>query len=108
MVVNYKPINEHREFEVTNIPNLESAFLYLGKAKWFSFLDLNQAYLQILLNEESKKYTSFFWPFGQYEYKYLPFGLTSGILVLTRLIEKISVILNINPSFHSITTYAFT
>lgn len=89
MVVNYKSINRLAELEVTPIPTLEFVFQFLGKAKWFSLLDLNQDYLQITLDEESKKYTSFVCPFGQYKYNFLPFGLTSGDLVLTHLIEKI-------------------
>lgn len=47
----------------------------LGRAKWFSTLDLFSGFFQIPLNEESRKYTSFSTPEGSFQYKVLPFGL---------------------------------
>lgn len=89
MVIINKPIKELTELEATPIPTLESAFQYLGKAKWSFLLDLNQEYLQIPLNEKYRKFTSFVFPFQQFEYNYLHFRLASGGLALTCLIEKI-------------------
>lgn len=54
------------------ISTFESALQYLDKSKWFSLLDHNLAFLQISLDEESKKYTSFICPFGQFQYNFLP------------------------------------
>lgn len=52
LVVNYKTITKLTELEVTAIPTIESTFQYLGK--WFSLLDLHQAYFQIPLDDKSK------------------------------------------------------
>ena len=89
MVVDYRGINSILDLEATPMPTIESAFQHLGQARWFSLLDLNQAYNQIPLDEASKKYTAFVVPWAQYEFNFLPFGLASGSMVLTSLIDKI-------------------
>ena len=89
MVVDYRKINSIIDLEATPMPTIESAFQHLGQARWFSLLDLNQAYNQIPLDEESKKYTSFVTPWAQYQFEFLPFGLASGSMVLTSLIDHI-------------------
>lgn len=88
-VVNYKQLNNVIDLEATPMPTIESAFQYLGNARWYTLLDLNSAYMQIPLAEESKKYTSFVVPWAQMEYNVLPFGLSTGSQVLTRLIDRI-------------------
>lgn len=42
------------KFEATAIPTLESDFQYHDKVKWFSLLNLKQAFLQIPLDEIKK------------------------------------------------------
>lgn len=41
------------------------------------------------LTEKSKKYTSYVTPYGLFDYNQFPFGIASGSLVLTRLINQI-------------------
>lgn len=89
MVVDYRKVNSLLELDCTPVPCIESAFQHLGKARLFSILDLNQAYNQIPLDEPSKQFTSFVVPWGQYEFNFLPFGLASGSMVLTSLIDRI-------------------
>lgn len=89
MVVDYRNLNAILELDATPMPTIESAFQHLGQARWFTLLDLNSAYNQIPLAEESKPYTSFVVPWAQYEFNYLPFGLASGSMVLTSLIDRI-------------------
>lgn len=88
-VVNYKQLNNQIELESTPMPTVETAFQYMGQAKWYTLLDLNSAYLQIPLTERSRKYTAFVVPFGQFEFQVVPFGISTGSQVLTRLIDKI-------------------
>lgn len=89
MVVDYRGINKILDLEATPMPTIEAAFQHLGQARWFTLLDLNQAYNQIPLDEGSKKFTAFVVPWAQYEFNNLPFGLASGSMVLTSLIDKI-------------------
>jgi transposase InsO family protein len=89
MVINYRALNQGLVLEATPMPTLQSSFEHLGKAKWFTLLDLNSAYNQIPLDDESKKYTAFVVPWAQYEFNFVPFGLANGSMVLTDLMNKI-------------------
>lgn len=89
MVVNYKALNNGLSLEAVPTPTVETAFQYLGKAKWFTLLDLNSAYNQIPLDEESKPLTAFVVPWAQYEFNYVPFGLANGSMVLNDLMNKV-------------------
>jgi hypothetical protein len=51
-------------------------------------LDLNSAYYQIGLTEESKPVTAFATDWNLFEYCRVPFGLAAGAQVLTRLLDK--------------------
>ena len=61
LVVDYRQLNKRIEFESIPLPDIHSAFHYFTKAKVFTVMDLNQAFHQIPLSEESKRcllYTS--------------------------------------------------
>lgn len=89
MVINYRALNQGLTLEATPMPTVESAFQHLSGAKFFTLLDLNSAYNQIPLAEESKHLTSFVVPWAQYEFQYVPFGVANGSYVLSNLINKI-------------------
>jgi len=50
---------------------------------------LNQAYYQIPLSEASKPLTDFCTDWNLYQYARVPFGLATGVQVLTRLLDRV-------------------
>ena len=50
----------------------------LKKARWFSKLDLNSAYWQVVLDPEDRHKTAFVTRDGLFEFLVMPFGLTSA------------------------------
>lgn len=89
LVVDYRRLNQNIELISAPIGNLNTSFHHFSKAKYFSTLDLNNAYGQIALTERSKKLTAFITPFALYQYKRIPNGISSGAQVLSSLMEKI-------------------
>jgi hypothetical protein len=65
------------------------AFHWFAKTKYFTTLDLNQAYHQIPLSERSKPLTSVCTDWNLYQYTCVPFGLATGAQVLTRLLDRV-------------------
>lgn len=60
----------------------------VGKATFFSCIDLSAAY-QIVLYNNCKKYTAFITPFGCFQFKRMPFGLASAAAVFQRVMHNI-------------------
>lgn len=72
------------------IPAVESILAKLRRAKVISTIDLSQAYHQVELEENSRKYTAFRVPGrGVFQYKRMPFGLANAPGVFQGLIDKL-------------------
>lgn len=88
-VVDYRLLNKKVVLESIPLPDIHSCFSWFGKAKFFSSLDLNKAYHQIALEEDSKHVTAFATDWNLYEFNRVPFGLATGAAVLSRLLDHI-------------------
>ena len=64
-------------------------FMQPWQGKIFSKLYLKHAYLQIPLDETSKKYTTINTPKGLFQYERLPFGVSSALSLFQRTIENL-------------------
>ena len=71
------------------IPKIDDLFARLSKGKLFSKLDLSQAYQQLTLDEESKKYVVINTHRGLFRYTRLPFGIASAPGIFQRVIESL-------------------
>lgn len=89
LVVDYRRLNKLIDTEATPLPNIDISFHWFNKARYFTVLDLNAAYHQIPLSTRSRKLTAFCTPTHLYEYSRLPFGLSTGAQVLTRLLNLV-------------------
>lgn len=62
----------------------------LPKAKYLSTLDLSEAFLQIPLDQESRRYTAFsILGKGMFQFTRLPFGLVNSPATLARLMDQV-------------------
>lgn len=68
--------------------NMSEIFHRLQKAKYFSVVDLKDAYFQIPLKESSRNYTAFRTPKGLFRFKVVPFGLKNAPFTMTRLMNR--------------------
>lgn len=71
------------------IRNMLEIFQRLEHAKYFSIIDLKDAYFQIPLKEESRNFTAFRTPKGLFRFKVLPFGVTNAPFTMCRLMDKV-------------------
>lgn len=75
LVVDFRQLNKRICADKFPLPRIEEILDQLGRAKYFSTLDLKSGFHQIPLTEESKQYTALSSSSGHYEFNRLPFGL---------------------------------
>lgn len=71
------------------LPKINDLFSVLAGGQTFSKLDLSQAYLQLMLDEESKKYTTINTQKGLFQFNRLPFGISSAPSVFQRVMDTL-------------------
>ncbi|XP_048007003.1 uncharacterized protein K02A2.6-like isoform X1 [Leguminivora glycinivorella] len=71
------------------VPRLEDVFSSLSGSTYFTKLDLSQAYSQVVLDDESKKYTVINTHRGLFSYNRLVFGLASSPGIFQRLMSTL-------------------
>jgi len=71
--------------------NVEDLLSEVGKAKFFTKLDLEGAYLQLKLNERSKNPTTINTPWGLYRFNRLPFGIKSAPSIFQTAMQQITL-----------------
>ena len=75
MCIDYRLVNKKLIADKYPLPRIEDILDNLGRAKFFSVLDLYSGFHQIPLHEDSRDITSFSTENGSFRWKVLPFGL---------------------------------
>jgi len=88
MEVDYRKVNAKIVFDSYPM-TVEQAFEQFGGAVVFSVLYLNSAYYQSPLSCNSRRVTAFCTPFGLFEFKKLPTGISIGCQGLSRVIDEL-------------------
>lgn len=85
LVIDFRKLNDRILDDKFPLPNITDILDSLSGAMYFSQLDLSQAYYQANLSPESRKYTAFTTPSGQYQMTRLPMGLKISPSSFSRL-----------------------
>lgn len=76
LVVDFRQLNKKLISDKFPLPRIDDILDQLGRAKWFSIIDLFSGFHQIPLDEQSRDYTSFSTDSGSFRFTRLPFGLS--------------------------------
>ena len=71
------------------IPRVQDLFSNLSNCSLFTKLDMSQAYVQLFLDENSKKYTTINTQKGLFRYERLAFGMASEQGIFQRAMENL-------------------
>jgi len=89
MVIDFKRLNAVTIADTYPIPDANSILASLGKAKYFTTLDLTSGFHKIYMLESDTPKTSFFTLNGKYVFLRLPFGLKNAPAVFQRMIDDV-------------------
>lgn len=88
LVVDFRKLNAKLVEDKFPIPRIDDIFDQLGNAYYFSVMDLASGFHQIELDEESRPYTAFSTPLGQFQFTRVPFGLNLAPNSFSRMMAR--------------------
>ena len=87
--IDFRRVNDITKKDVFPLPRIDDCLEKLGGAKWFTSLDMGNAFWQIPMDEESIEKTAFRTPEGLYEWTRMPFGLCNATSTFQRLMTRL-------------------
>ena len=82
-------MNQVSKCDTYPIPHIEDLFARISGGQKFTTLDLDRAYQQLILDEESRKYVVINTHQGLFQYNRLPFGVSSAPGIFQRTMETL-------------------
>ncbi|KAL0894189.1 hypothetical protein ABMA27_014214 [Loxostege sticticalis] len=87
MCVDFRALNANTVKDRYPLPLIEDHIDRLGKAKYFTSLDMATGFHQIPMDNDSIRYTGFVTPEGHFEYLKMPYGLANAPVIYQRIIS---------------------
>ncbi|GFT11083.1 hypothetical protein TNCV_1084391 [Trichonephila clavipes] len=89
MCIDYRKLNQKLVKDKFPLPLTEDVLDTLQEAKVYSTLDLRNGFFHVNVNEDYRKYTSFIYSGGQFEFNKVPFGLSTSPGVFQHYVSSI-------------------
>ena len=93
-IIDLSTLNTYTASQRFHMETPQSVLRSIRPGDWMISLDLQDAYLQVLVHPESRRYLRFTMGGVSYQFRVLCFGLTTAPQVFTRLMAPISAILH--------------
>lgn len=89
IVIDYRKLNDKTIEDKYPLPNISDILDKLGKAQYFTTLDLANGFHQIEMEPEDVHKTAFSTDTGHYEFKRMPFGLRNAPASFQRVMNNV-------------------
>jgi hypothetical protein len=87
--VDFRELNKATHRDYFPLPFIDQVLDTLSRKKYFSFLDGFSGYNQIQIEPEDQDKTTFTYPWGNYDYRVLPFGICNAPTTFQRVVLAI-------------------
>ena len=78
IVADFRKLNDITEIFYFPLPNIDDSIHYIQDARWFTSIDLANAFWQIPMSQESCKKAAFCTPDGNFQYNVMAMGLCNA------------------------------
>ena len=102
-VLDLSPLNKHVrkiKFRMETVQSIRSA---IRVGDWATSIDLTDAYFHVLIHEKDRKFLRFCWKNQVFQFRALPFGLTSAPYIFTEVV--IAMVKLLREQGHRLKTY---
>lgn len=89
LVIDYRKLNEITVSSTYKLPLISDILNSLRGANFYCTLDANSSFHQIKLRDEDKHLTAFSSPYGNFQYKYLSFGMKNSPQIFQEMADTV-------------------
>ena len=89
IAIDYRKINAISKTDAFPTPRIDEIINGLHNAQWFTKLDFRSGYYQIPMRKSDRDKTAFQFDNQQYQFKRMPFGLSTAMQTFMRLISQV-------------------
>lgn len=89
IVIDYRKLNDNTIGDAYPLPNIDDILDNLGRAEYFTTLDLASGFHQIPMDPHDSPKTAFSTPTGHYEFTRMPFGLKNAPASFQRMMNAV-------------------
>jgi len=87
--VDYRRVNDVTLPDAYPLPRVEDLIDKIGRAKYLTKIDLSRGYWQVPMVDDFVPVSAFVTPHGQFQWKFMPFGLRNAPGTFQRLVRKV-------------------
>ena len=87
--VDYRKLNSVSQVDAYPMPRIDEILDQLGKPQFISTMDLTRGYWQVPVEQKALHKTTFYTPFGLYQFKMMLFGLQGAPATFQRLMDHV-------------------
>ena len=87
--VDYRRVNDVTLPDAFPLPRVEDLIDKIGRSRFLTKIDLSRGYWQVPMDEISIPVSAFVTPHGQFQWKYMPFGLRNAPATFQRLVKRV-------------------